>query len=242
MPTKEQIAAVKRILVKRKKQLKTKQWAFKNLKRGQRIRKPLQLQPHNFVERCTPQFITIANENVAVGLFKQFSLSQCNQVGYYTELFEYYKINKVVVEFKYKGASTPAYSTVPASSAGTHATYALEIKNEINPVVYFKVDHNDITSDTLATMKESMRTHEHQFSNNRPNFSIQLKPAIQVEAYKSALSTTYMPKWGQWLSTADDTVPHYGLKCYAVAGLANNANMGSIEVQTKIYFTMKNNE
>jgi hypothetical protein len=140
------------------------------------------------------------------------------------------------------GASTPAYTTVPASSDGTQASYAMEIKNEINPVLYFKVDHNDINSDTLATMKESMRTKEHQFTNSRPNFTITLKPAIQAEAYKTALTTAYRPRWGQWLSTSDDTVPHYGLKVYAVAGLANNANMGSIEVTTKIYFSCKCNE
>ena len=138
--------------------------------------------------------------------------------------------NSRFLESRYKGASTPAYTTVPATSSGTQASYAMEINNEINPVLYFKVDHNDMNSDSLATMKESMRTKEHQFTNDKPNFTIVLKPAIQAEAYKTALSTAYRPKWGQWLSTHDDTVPHYGLKCYAVAGQSNNPNMGKIEV------------
>lgn len=209
-------------------------------RRKTKIRRPLALQLHNFVERCQPQELTVASESAAVGLFRNFSLSQCLQVGHYAAIFEMYKINKVVVTFRYKGAQTPAYTTLPAgnSSAGTNN----EIINEINPVLYFKVDHNDINSDTLNDMKESMRTKEHQFTNNRPNFDITLKPAIQAEAYKTALTTAYRPKWGEWLSMDDDTVPHYGLKCYAVAGLGNNPNMGKIEVQTKIYFSAKSNE
>lgn len=202
-----------------------------------RIPKPLALKTHNFVERTNAQTLTVANESSAVGLFRDFSFSQCLQVANYAALFEYYKINKVVVEFRYKGAETPAYTTINGTTVQNN-----EIKNEINPVLYFKVDHNDVTADTLDTLKKSMKTREYQLTNNNPNFTITFKPAIQAEAYKTAISTAYMPKWNQWLATTDDTVPHYGLKVYAVAGKGNNANMGKIEVQTKIYFSVKNNE
>lgn len=201
------------------------------------IKKPLALKMHNFVERTQPYQLTVAQESAAVGYFRDFTWAQCLQVGHYASIFEYYRLNKVVVEFRYKGASTPAYTTI--NGTGTTSN---EIKNEINPVLYFKVDHNDINSDSLADMKESMRTKEHQLTNDKPNFSIVLKPAILAESYKTTLSTAYMPKWGQWLSTSDDTVPHYGLKVYAVAGLGNNVNMGTIEVTSKIYFSVKCNE
>lgn len=228
--TKAQQAKIRRARMRR---------GFKALKGGRkmRVRKPLALKTHNFVERCQPQELIVANESSAVGLFRNFTLSQCLQVGSYTEIFEYYKINKVVVEFRYRGAETPAYTTINGTSVQNN-----EIVNEINPVLYFKVDHNDVNADSLSVMKESMRTREHQLSSNKPNFSITLKPAIQAEAYKTAISTAYRPKWGQWLSTLDDTVPHYGLKVYAVAGAGNSPNMGKIEVQTKIYFSAKCNE
>ena len=204
--------------------------------------RPLALKQHNFVERCTPYLMRVANESTAQGLFRSFTLDDCLQATHYKSLFEYYRIDKVVIEFRYKGASTPAYTSVPATTAGAQPAYNQEIKNEINPVLYFKVDHNDTTADSLNTMKESMRTREHQFSNDKPNFSIQIKPAILAEAYKTALSSAYRPKWKQWLSMDDSNVPHYGLKAYAVAGLNNNPNMGQIEVQQKIYFTAKCNE
>lgn len=227
--TKAQKAKVRKARMKR---------AFKAFRRlPARPRKSLALQTHNFVERCQPQKIVVANESAAVGLFRSFTLSQCLQVGSYAALFEMYKINKVIVEFRYKGAVKPAYTTIDGTGTQNN-----EIVNEINPILYFKVDHNDITADSLATMKQSMRTREHQISNSSPNFTITLKPAIQAEAYKTALTSAYRPKWGQWLSMNDDTVPHYGLKVYAVAGQGNNPNMGEIEVQTKIYFSAKNNE
>ena len=227
--TKAQVAKIRRARLRR---------GFRALKgRTGRIRKPLALKTHNFVERTQPTTLTVANESSAVGLFRDYSWSQCLQVGSYAAIFEYYRINKVVVEFRYKGASTPAFTTINGTASQNN-----EINNEINPVLYFKVDHNDIAADSLSTLKESMRTREHQLTNNRPNFTIAFKPAIQAEAYKTAISTAYRPKWGQWLSVTDDTVPHYGLKVYAVAGAGNNPNMGKIEVTTKIYFSVKCND
>lgn len=205
-------------------------------------KKPLALKEHQFVERTEPFLIRVAPEASAQGLFRSFTLDECLQVAHYKAIFEYYRIDKVVVTFRYKGASTPAYTSVPVTSGGAQAAYNQEIINEINPVLYFKVDHNDATADSLNTMKESMRTKEHQFTNTSPSFSVVLKPAILAEAYKTPLSTAYHPKYGQWISMDDSNVPHYGLKAYAVAGLNNSPTMGDMEVQTKVYFSAKCNE
>lgn len=229
--TKAQLAKVRRARMKR---------GMKALKRyaRPRVRKPLALKTHNFVERTAAETITVDDEGSAVGLFRYFQLSQINQVSSYTNIFEYYKINKVVVEFRYKSIGTPAYTSINGTGTTNN-----EIVNEVNPVLYFKVDHNDTNADSLPELKESMKTREHQFTNHRPNFTITLKPAIQAEAYKTALASAYMPKWGQWLSVDDSSVPHYGLKAYAVAGTSgSSSNLGAIEVQTKIYFSCKCNE
>lgn len=197
-------------------------------------RQPLALQQHHFVERNTVQdVIQIDTEASAVGLFKSFTLDHCNNASSYKDLFEYYKIDKIVVTFKYKGEALPAYNTIPGSN---------QMMNEVNPLLYFKVDHNDIASDPLITMQQSMRTRTKVLTNNESEFTITLKPAIQAEAYKSAIATTYIPKWGQWLSTADGSVPHYGLKAYAIGYRDANFNPGKIQVETKTYFSCKNNE
>lgn len=206
---------------------------FANGKRIARIKRPLALSVHNFCERNTVQdLITVDTEASAVGMFKTFSLDQCNNASSYKDLFEYYKINKVVVTFKYKGEALPAILA---------STVSMNI-NEVNPLLYFKVDHNDASSDPLITMQQSMRTRTKVLTNNNSEFTITLKPAIQAEAYKSSIATTYIPKWGQWLNTADGSVPHYGLKVYAIGFRDPNFSPGKIQVETVTYFSCKNNE
>lgn len=204
-----------------------------------RIRRPLALMPHNFVERKRSQLLSLnsgtldVNGNLLSTNTWSFQVSDLPQIASYATLFEYYKINKVIVEFSYKTGGLFANT-----STGTSISV-----NEINPTLIFKVDHNDVTGDSIGVLLQSMKTHKKQLTNNSPNFSITLKPAVQTEAYKSALATTYIPKWGQWLSMDDTTVPHYGLKLQMQLPAPNaNIDYGSLEVNMKYYFTVKNNE
>lgn len=194
---------------------------------------PLALKQHNFVERgVTEGVITINTEASSTMFGETFALSKVQQSAEYKTLFEMYRIDKVVVTFRYKGGN----ATVGATSTSVRNW------NEVNPVLYFKVDHDDITTQTVGVMKESSKTREHQFSNDKPNFSITLKPAIQAEAYKTSLTSAYIPKWGQWLRTVDDTVPHYGLKAHAIAFKDSSWNPGTLTVEYKYYISFKNNQ
>lgn len=205
--------------------------AFRQVRRFKRA-KPLALKTHTFCERkVTDLVMTLDTEGSATGMFKSFNLDDINNASAYKQLFEYYRIDKVVVTFRYK-----------CHSASKQPTTTGPRPNEVNPLLYFKVDHNDIASDSLILMKQSMKTREKQLSNNQPEFTIQLKPAVQTEAYKSSVTTTYIPKWGQWISTDDSTVPHYGLKAYAIAYRDANTNPGDIQVSFKYYISFKNNE
>lgn len=215
---------------------------FKPRLRGKtRPRRSLALQQHNFVER-TPDVILALNNstldaagNLSSTHTNTFQLSDIPQVAHYAALFEYYRIDKVVIIYRYKTAGVPAgYIANPLNT---------QLSQEINPTLLFKVDHNDVIAQSVADLKLSARTKEKQLTNNKPNFSIQVKPAIQTEAYKSLTASTYVPKWGQWLTMVDTTVPHYGLKMNIQCPRPNpNYDYGSIEIQKKIYFTVKNNE
>lgn len=198
-----------------------------------RRKKPLALQQHNFVERKTLDLVMrVDTEANAIGMFKTFNLDEINNSTEYKNLFEYYKINKVVATFRYK-------SVAEAAAAGSQHGGA---PNEVNPLLYFKVDHNDVSADPLITLQQSTRTRTKQLTNNESEFSIVLKPAVQTEAYKSAIASTYVPKWGQWLSTDDGQVPHYGLKAYAIGFRSVNFSPGDIQVEFKYYVSFKNNE
>lgn len=192
---------------------------------------PLALQAHNFVERSsiTTMLDVKLAPATADGLIKEFSLNEIPQHGNYIDLFEEYKIDKVVATFRYK-------------STGVVATEPPYLANEINPVLYFKVDHNDENLESLSQLKESAKCREHQFTNSNPNFDVVLKPAclIDVNNIHGAIGVAHRPRWGVWLPTEENAISFFGLKAYVV-GPSGSQN-GQVEVTYKIYFSMKNND
>jgi hypothetical protein len=203
-------------------------WRRSRMMKARRKRQPLSQQSHTFVERGVTELVLTPNGS---GVFQTFQLEDIYNRASYAALFEYYTINKVVVTYRYKADGNPRRDVISATTG---------VPNEANPLLYFKVDHNDDTADSLATMKASSRTRTFQFTNDKPELAIQIRPAVLNEVYKSTIASTYVPKWKQRLTTADLTVPHYGLKSYAIAPGA--AQYGSITITMKYYFTMKNNE
>ena len=204
--------------------------------RRTKFRKKLALKAHNFVERVEDE-ITLnsttlnSSGNLATNYAKHFQLSDIPQVASYKDLFDDYVLNKIVAEIRYDYSMT--YTTDSSNP------------NPIYPMLIIKTDHNDSSTgsgSTWADMKESERSRLVQL---RPGKKIShvLKPAIQAEAYKTALASGYAPKWGQQLRTIDDTVPHYGLKIQVKTfpGVGT-VGLGKINIMYKYYFTMKNAE
>jgi len=201
------------------------------------IRKPLALKMHNFVERLPSLYQDInlvEPSGTTNGLLQKFKFTDIPQASHYLDLFEQYRINKIVIEFRYKGITTPA-------TFDTASTTVVQ-QNELNPVLYFKKDHDTDFLLNLPQLKESMKTREHQFTNNRPNFTIQLRPAVFVNStdIKGSTGTTYNPKWGQWLNTVDGGIEHYGLQSY-ITGYTNG-QPGTFEITRKMYFSCKSND
>jgi len=197
-------------------------------------KKPLALKTHTFSERSTiTTNLAINSEAAAVGMIKEFSLNEISQSGSYIALFEEYQLNKVIVNFRYKSIGQYGYETGAALNM-----------NEVNPVLYFKVDHNDDTLESLADLKKSTKTREYQFTNSKPNFSVAFKLAclMDVSNIHGALGIAHRPKWKQWLPTDESAVSHFGLKAYCVAATSAAHVPGSLEVTYKLYFSLKNNE
>jgi len=204
-----------------------------------RKKKKLALKPHNFVERVEDTIVLNpaalnADGNLSTNYTKHFQLSDIAQANSYKELFDDYVLNKVVAEIRYDYKIT-SFNTGSAVYQPTNPVY---------PMLLIKTDHNDAaTGETWETMKESERSRLVQLKPGEKISHI-LKPAIQIEAYKTALAVGYAPKWGQQLRTIDDTVPHYGLKIQVQTSPVDltNSNFGEINIMYKYYFTMKNAE
>ena len=216
---------------KRKVMNKLMRSAFRKLK-GSRRKKRLALQAHNFVERFE-QTITLdnttidANGTLATGYGRYFTLDDIPQVANYKALFDSFIIRKVVAEIRYD------YVYHDSTLSGRPL-------NPIYPILLIKNDHNDVAPNSYSDMLESEKTRQVQ---TKPGVMIShvLKPAAQVEAYKTALSSAYQPKWNCELRSTDSATPHYGLKiqCKTQPGNAG-LNLGKLHITYKMYFTMKN--
>lgn len=193
----------------------------------------LALKPHNFVEKVE-QTITLnqstldSNGTLATGYGRYFMLDDIPQVASYKELFDTFQINKIVAEIRYDYVYTNINTTTQ------------QVLNPIYPILLIKNDHNDVAPNSYSDMLESEKTRQVQMKAG-VTVSHVLKPAVQVEAYKTALSSAYQPKWNCMLRSADSATPHYGLKiqCKTQAG-SSGVNLGKLHITYKIYFTMKN--
>lgn len=220
---------------------------YRTSKRGfVRYKKALSLKQHQFCERALGDIIGIGNEagqGAAPFWSKSFKFADIPQCDSYSNIFEQYRLDKIVVTFRYKGIAVPA-----TQIAGT-TTMNMGV-NELNPLLYFKVDHNDINADTLVKMKVSTRTKTHKFTNDKPEFSISLKPASQellIRQLTPTVTSTNVPAWKKWIDAdgiagPGSSVEHFGLKCYCVGYADLNFKPGTLDVSYKYYFSMKSNE
>lgn len=62
-----------------------------------------------------------------------------------------------------------------------------------------------------------------------------IRPAILVNQYESLTSTSYGPKWRQWIDTSETATPHYGIK-YAYQNLYAGTNL---RLEAKIFMECK---
>ena len=200
-----------------------------------RIRKPLALQPHNFTERFE-QTIALnsttvnAQGELSTGYGRFFSLDDIPQVASYKDLFDSFIIRKVVAEIRYDVLYTNT------TLAGQQPL------NPIYPILLIKNDHNDVAHTSYQDLLESEKTRQVQL---KPGGVVKhvLKPAAQVEAYKTALASAYQPKWNCELRSVDSATPHYGLKIQVKTQPGNaSINMGDIRITYRMYFTMKNTD
>lgn len=209
----------------------------KRYNRISKIKKPLALKPHTFCERfeenirlTTP--IINTSGNLATTSTKKFSFDMIPQHASYAELFDEYKINKVVATFRW---SPSQYVIVNSTSA---------YSSNLSPLLFFKVDHNDDVAQSLTELKKSMKTKYKMLKYDEP-FTIQLKPASQV-LVDANIGNTFTPKWNRYITTQVLDVNHLGLKLQVQVptqvGSSTAYDMGRIDIEYKMYFTMKCNE
>lgn len=238
MPRRRGVYLTNAAKAKLNKMLRQKSSYYKARNRFKIKRKKLALQPHDFVERVE-DLIKLnsntlqANGTLLVNYARSFKMNDIGQWANYKALFDDYILTKVVMELRYD------YLVEMSAVASTTA----QVLNPIRPLVLIKTDHNDAsTGETWDTLKYSERSRLVQLGNGKKESHV-IKPAAQVEAYKTVTASAYCPKWNTTIRTIDDTVPHYGVKIQVKTQPGPNVyDFGAIHIMYKYYFRMKNAE
>lgn len=125
-----------------------------------------------------------------------FNLQQLASYTEFTNLFDQYKIYKVVLDIRPYCAT----QNVTVNNTTNNVAY---------PYVHCVIDHDD---DTLLTAVSDYQQYSsyRRFPVGRP-MKISIIPRVSTAVYQSALSTGYSAKRA-WIDSENSLVPHYGFK------------------------------
>lgn len=148
-----------------------------------------------------------------------FALSSLPGVSDFTNLFDMYKITHVQLRFHLQ--------VDPGAQASASAIY---------PKLWYATDYDDDNAPaSLNALREHARCKVRVLNPNRP-VVVNIKPAVASLVYRGATTSSYSPKWRQWVDMAQTDVPHYGLK-WAVDNLTNTNY--TLQIEGKMWFACK---
>lgn len=155
-----------------------------------------------------------------------FALSQLPSYTEFTNLFDQYKINCVVLKMRFLNQIP---DRVDSSTGVGRANF------------HYCIDYNDSVGYTTVSQFAQVSNYRVHALNGERDWSIKIFPKCQKQIYVGLASTGYGPT-KSWINTADAAVPHYGLKYLiesGVAGVGENT-IGILQIQAKYYISCKN--
>ena len=161
----------------------------------------------------------------------EFKLSNIVNAAEFQDLFDQYKINKVVVTYQ--------LITNPDATNYTNSASSAQPAN-IYPTVWSIPDYDDSSALTIDQMKERIGVKNRVLRPNQKMVFV-VRPKILVQTYLTAVSTGYAPK-SMFVDMSTATIPHYGLKTVIdIAGYTPNVGFPYLIKQDfKYFFTCKN--
>jgi len=176
---------------------------------------------------------------------QSFNFNQLPQAAHYSNLFEQYRILKIIAEFSWGGVgnSPPLALTGLGTVAQPYINQMLPGNNA--PTLLLNRNHNSINL-TYPAMDTSQRTKRIRLKTGQIKY-VSLVPSCQDVMQAVGTNTINIPKYKQWflsdpVSGAQD-VPHFGFN-YQVDtyNAGNSINMGTILIKYKMIFQCKYNE
>lgn len=161
----------------------------RGIRRRRVVRRGRRNRLHHFRRTITGSITATPGVLAPTGF--SFSLDAVTNYSEFSNLFDSYRINKVVVKFVPR-------TTDNGQGANERGNF------------YTVVDYNDIT--TLTNVANALeRDTVRRTAATRVHTRV-FRPAVATAAYKSLTTWGYMPSWKRWIDMSDPQVPHYGLK------------------------------
>lgn len=188
-------------------------------RRGSLSRSVVTRQVHTF--RCNFSQGVVTG-NVAYTPYQGVSLIQLSQVINATEfanLYDQYKIVKAEMSW---------YLRVdPSAQAAASAIY---------PRLFICRDYDSSTLMSQSEMRERSNVIMRVITPNRP-VKYTFKPNVLTETYRGVGTTTYAPKFNQWIDMANQDATHYGI-LWNIDDFSNTNY--KLEVEVALTFQCKN--
>lgn len=174
--------------------------------RRRTMRRPLTqraLKVHHFKRTFALDYITSAAGSDVLGAYS-FTLSQLPNYTEFTNLYDQYRINKILIKF------VPNVNSADVAAAATIAQF--------NTVL----DFNDATP--LGSLNACFEYGNWRMSRGTQIHTRIFRPSTLDATSTSGAITATNPTWRQWISTANSDVPHFGLK-YCAEPTAGNSDI-----------------
>jgi len=193
--------------------------------------KNFRLNTHSFSRFSAAQTLDMTGTEQPLSF--EFSLDQIYSYSEFTTLFDKYRLDKIDVYIQM--ITNPDASAVTNRPIASQADYN---RSNFYPKMWYINDHDDSSTTTIAALKERVGV---KCCVLKPNVvkKITVRPACAVQIYRTATTTGYGPKWGQFIDMSAVNVPHYGLKTvFDPLGIDPDGTF-SFRYECKYYFTCK---
>lgn len=162
----------------------------------------------------------------------QFQLSDLPNVSEFNNLYDFFKLNYIVIKIIWQANMTDSQNVASSGTAIPRLIWVIDHDDAVAPAA---------TQAGATTLREYAKSKTFDFGTRR-TCTIKFKPSILTENYVSGIATGYTVSYNKWIDMANNTMPHYGLKAVMMCGQSTGTNTEYaqyFDIECTYYFQCK---
>lgn len=187
---------------------------------------------HAFKRWAQSNTVIGGSTSAGLGFAEAFTFNQLPSYTEFDVLYDRYMITTVVLKIQLIQNPDASYYTASTTTVNAANWY---------PKFWYYPDYDDNTApSSLDEVKQNARAKHFVLQPNR-EYKVVVKPAVNIQAYRTSTTTGYAPKWNQWIDIAQTDVPHYGWKYFIDYNdiTPQAAQRPSVRIERLFYFKCK---